>query len=80
LVRVEKGYDLYLHEGQETDRGRERILYLLVVDENEYDFFDPKGKGSTWTKTDMPVSKDRTAFIFRSNSLSRGFSLTSVTI
>jgi hypothetical protein len=40
-----KVYDLFPHETWGIDRGPKRILYLLVVDEEEYDFFPHEGKG-----------------------------------
>jgi len=45
-VDVEKEvYDLFPHKAWRIDRGSKRILYLLVVDEKEYDFFLTKGRG-----------------------------------
>jgi hypothetical protein len=40
---AEAAFDLFPPEGWGIDRGRKRILYLLVVDENGYDLFRPEG-------------------------------------
>ena len=39
-----KVYDLFPYEAWGIDCGPKRILYLLVVDEEEYDFFRHEGK------------------------------------